>query len=394
VKTVSLGEIVRDARPGFASGEDAPDGIVQIRMNNVTTDGAFDWSKLRRVPEPKNIAELTVKSNDILLNATNSPDLVGKNAVFRQFHEPVTFSNHFIRLRLDERIADSRLISRWLTDQWQRGKFKSMCRQWVNQASLNKDQLLSLEIPLPPLDEQRRIAAILDQADDLRRKRRESLTRLEKFLHADFIATFCDSLALSWPEVSVAEISKSIRTGPFGSQLLHSEFTSDGIAVLGIDNAVNNEFRWDERRYISEAKYRSLKRYRVFPRDLLITIMGTCGRAAIVPDHIPLAINTKHLCCLTLDEKRCLPEFLHACFLRHPAVLHQLGARERGAVMDGLNMGLIKETKVSLPPMPLQRAFAVRVAQINTLKTHNCAHLAKLDALFASLQHRAFRGEL
>lgn len=62
--------------------------------------------------------------------------------------------------------------------------------------------------------------------------------------------------------------------------------------------------------------------------------------------------------------------------------------------MDGLNMGLIKETKVSLPPMPLQRAFAVRVAQINTLKTHNCAHLAKLDALFASLQHRAFRGEL
>jgi type I restriction enzyme S subunit len=91
-------------------------------MNNVTTDGALDWSKLRRVPEPKNVAELIVEPNDILLNATNSPDLVGKNAVFKDFPEPVTFSNHFIRLRLDDRVADSRLISRWLTDQWQQSR--------------------------------------------------------------------------------------------------------------------------------------------------------------------------------------------------------------------------------------------------------------------------------
>jgi type I restriction enzyme S subunit len=57
-------------------------------------------------------------------------------------------------------------------------------------------------------------------------------------------------------------------------------------------------------------------------------------------------------------------------------------------------MGLIKETKVSLPPLDLQRAFAARVAQIDKLKAHYRAHFAKLDALFASLQHRAFRGEL
>jgi type I restriction enzyme S subunit len=217
---------------------------------------------------------------------------------------------------------------------------------------------------------------------------------LEVFLTADFTTNFWHSPGSNWPEVSVAEICKSIRTGPFGSQLLHSEFTSEGIAVLGIDNAVNNEFRWDERRYISEAKYRGLQRYRVFPRDLLITIMGTCGRAAIVPNDIPIAINTKHLCCLTLDESRCLPEFLHACFLRHPGVLHQLGVSERGAVMAGLNMGLIKETQLSLPPLDLQRAFADRVIAVNKLKALHRAHLAKLNALFASLQHRAFRGEL
>jgi type I restriction enzyme, S subunit len=268
---------------------------------------------------------------------------------------------------------------------------------WVRATTADNysiDNIRELPIPLPPLDEQRRIAAILDQADDLRRKRRGALQRLEALLQADFIYAFCIDPKEDWPEVSVSDVTKSIRTGPFGSQLLHSEFTESGIAVLGIDNAVNNEFRWDERRSISEAKYRELQRYRVFPRDLLITIMGTCGRAAIVPDDIPLAINTKHLCCLTLDESRCLPEFLHACFLRHPSVLHQLGVRERGAIMGDLNMGLIKETKLPLPPLDLQRAFAARVAEIDKLKAHHRAHLAKLDTLFASLQHRAFRGKL
>jgi type I restriction enzyme, S subunit len=259
---------------------------------------------------------------------------------------------------------------------------------------LNRNDAYAKLLYVPPVEEQRRIAAILDQAEDLRRRRRDALERLELLIQADFVQNFYVRQEPNWPEISIAELSTSIRTGPFGSQLLHSEFTSEGVAVLGIDNAVNNEFRWAERRYISEAKYRDLQRYRVFPRDVLITIMGTCGRAAIVPEDIPVAINTKHLCCLTLDQERCLPEFLHASFLRHPAVLHQLGISERGAVMPGLNMGLIKETKLYLPPLDLQRAFASRVAEIDKLKVHLRSHLAKLDALFASLQHRAFRGEL
>jgi type I restriction enzyme S subunit len=165
------------------------------------------------------------------------------------------------------------------------------------------------------------------------------------------------------------------------------------VAVLGIDNAVQNEFAWDERRFITADKYKELTRYRVFPRDIIVTIMGTCGRVAIVPDDIQLAITTKHLCCMTLDQTKCLPEYIHAALLYDPLVLRQLGVRERGAVMPGMNMELIRKTCISLPPLRIQQLFADRVCRINNLRKRFSKRTKELKAVFDSLQHGAFGGE-
>jgi type I restriction enzyme S subunit len=271
-------------RSGFACGEEDVDGVAQFRMNNVSRDGALDWSKIRRVPRSKFSTELRLLPGDILFNATNSRELVGKTALFRGFNEPVTFSNHFIRLRLDKTRVDSGYAARWIQSQFAAGVFANMCRSWVNQASISSEQFGQLTLPLLPLSEQRHIAAILDQADQLRRKRRLALEKLNALRQALYNDLNLLPGADTWPLVKVSYVATLIRTGPFGSQLLHSEFVDDGIAVLGIDNTQNNEFSWSQRRFITAAKYRELSRYTVRPGDVLITIMGTCGRCAIVPD--------------------------------------------------------------------------------------------------------------
>lgn len=264
---------------------------------------------------------------------------------------------------------------------------------------VSKTVMTRVEIPLPPLGEQKRIAAVLDHADVLCRQRQESFLLIEKFLQSVFINMFIRNPdAATWTPRSIDWMARdekgAIRTGPFGSQLLHSEFVDSGIAVLGIDNAVMNRFEWGQPRFITPEKFQGLKRYKVFPGDLIITIMGTLGRCAIVPQDIPEAINTKHLCCITLDPKKCIPEFLHAALLNHPGVHRQLGVRTKGAVMPGLNMGIIKDLELPLPPIELQERFKRIVALCTISRTDIEDSQALVDRLFRSIQQRAFRGEL
>ena len=174
---------------------------------------------------------------------------------------------------------------------------------------LSGGKLKQVALPMPPPPEQKRIVAILDEAFEgiaaaVANAEKNLANARELFGSALITAIFKKDLdQKNWDLTTVANVALpergSIRTGPFGSQLLHSEFVNEGIAVLGIDNAVENEFGWGKKRFITPEKFRQLSRYQVKPGDVLITIMGTCGRCAIVPDNISTAINTKHLCCIT-----------------------------------------------------------------------------------------------
>ncbi len=327
---------------------------------------------------------------------------VGRTAIWNGEIENCYYQKAIHRLRPKQHV-EPRFVFHFMRWAASRGLFARLTSA-TSIAHLTKAKLKELQLPLPhkngkpDLDEQKRIAAILDKADAIRRKRQQALRLTDDFLRSVFLDMFGDPEGKGWMLTTVEGMllpkNGSIRTGPFGSQLRHGEFVESGIAVLGIDNAVANQFAWAKPRFITTEKYSELKRYTVHPGDVLITIMGTCGRCAVVPNDIPTAINTKHLCCITLDHKKCLPQFLHAYFLIHPLARRYLTLHSKGAIMDGLNMAIIKGLPVPCVPIALQREFVRLVAQRSKTSSRLTAQSSEAERLFAALQQRAFRGEL
>lgn len=144
----------------------------------------------------------------------------------------------------------------------------------ITQATLKK-----ISIPLPPLDDQKRIAYLLGKVENLIVRRKQHLKQLDDLLKSVFLDMFGPQAHgyADWPLVEIKDLAanhkRALRTGPFGSNLLHSEFTTEGdVAVLGIDNAVQNRFVWGEQRFITHEKYKQLENYRIFPEDVIICV--------------------------------------------------------------------------------------------------------------------------
>lgn len=257
--------------------------------------------------------------------------------------------------------------------------------------NLKLTDLGKFPINLRPVEEQRQIAATLDKIDDLIVKRRQQLDKLDELVKARFVEMFVTiNVASEWPYRTIADVSKDMRTGPFGSALHHDEFVDSGVFVLGIDNAVENKFSYNRMRYITEEKYQQLKRYTVYPGDVIITIMGTVGRSAVIPVDMPKAINTKHLACITPNSEKINAQFLSCAFQVHPDVRMQLQKQCKGAIMDGLNLTIIKGLSFHIPPINLQNQFVEFYEQTDKSKLAIQKSLEKLEILKKALMQKYF----
>ncbi|MEM9774110.1 MAG: restriction endonuclease subunit S [Chloroflexota bacterium] len=386
--------------PGVRKWQFTSEGVKLVNVKNIV-DGKLNLDNTdRHLSEEETYgkyAHFLADAGDLVMASSGAT--WGKTAWIGEEHLPLCMNTSMIRFRpLDDKVVN-RNYMRWFLDSTYFSRQIERLITGSAQPNFGPSHLKQVSMILPPLAEQKRIAAVLDKAAELRTKRQQAIAHLDTLLQSVFLDMFGDPLE-EWQKVEVLDLvmegKNKIRTGPFGSQLLHSEFIDDpnGVAVLGIDNAVQNKFVDTKSRFISQEKYEQLKRYTVFPGDILITIMGTCGRCAIVPENIPLAINTKHLCCITLDQSKCLPIFLKYAFLLHPDILRQLGVSKKGAIMDGLNMGAIKKLKLNLPPLTLQGKFEQIERKIFDQISKQESLFKNSELLFNSLQQRAFRGEL
>jgi type I restriction enzyme S subunit len=385
-----LAELIREADPGFASGERSPDGVLQVRMNCVDNDGGLDLAVAPRVPAIPRLSRYLLEPGDVLFNATNSPELVGKSALFTGSDEPVTFSNHFLRLRVRvDRLEPSYLV-RWLARQWKRRVFEGMCAQWVNQASVRCDRLLQLKVPLPPLAEQRRIAAVLDKADAIRRKRRESLRLLDELLRSAFLEMFGDPVRneKGWDVAPLEDLIDPARPITYGI-LKPGPDTPGGVPYVRVVDMANGTVKRTgvkrTTRAIAEAYRRSVLR----AGDLLLSIRGHVGRIALVPDELEAANITQDTARLALLPGHSTA-YVAASLTSSPMQSH-MRRYVKGVAVTGINLGDVKKLPVPTPPLELQQRFTSVALRHSRMSARAREAQETTRRLFDSLAQRAFR---
>jgi type I restriction enzyme S subunit len=262
-----------------------------------------------------------------------------------------------------------------------------MCRQWVNQATVNRDSLLALRFPLPPLPEQRRIAEILDKAEALRANRRAALAQLDALAQAIFLDMLGDTSR--WPLVSLDSICRTIRDGTHKTP----SYVQSGIPFVTVKNMVTGSLDLSGAKFISPEEHQLLtKRVKPERGDILISKDGTIGAAC------PVATDAVFSIFVSVALLKLRPALVDQTYLvsqfRAPWVQGQIDDRIKGIAIRHLHLIDFKQLRIILPPLSLQREFARRVAAVEKLKATYRASLAEMDTLFASLQSRAFRGEL
>lgn len=262
---------------------------------------------------------------------------------------------------------------------------------WVQKAHPSVIYRLYKSIPLPPLSEQRRIAAIIDKADAIRAKRREAMAQLDKLTQSIFVEMFGDPALnpKSWPVTSLGSFIQSASDGPHVSP----KYAEAGVPFLSTRHVRPGEISWTDMKYLSredaEIQWKKCKPSR---DDILYTKGGTTGFAAVVRTDQEFAVWV-HVALLKPRKELADPTWLEA-MLNHPYCYRQSQELTHGIANRDLGLKRMVKIRMYHPPLALQREFTQRMTKLSNQKNLQKAALIELESLFVSLQHRAFRGEL
>ncbi len=260
------------------------------------------------------------------------------------------------------------------------------------QRRVPEDYLAELEIPLPPLAEQRRIAEVLDRAEALRAKRRAALDQLDTLTQSLFLDLFGDPVAnpKRWPNPTIGGLLTFLQYGP---RFYNEAYSPDGIRIVRItdlNEAGVLDYSAMPRLTVSDAER---EKYALEPGDLIFARTGaTVGKVALIQPNDPPSIAGAYF--ITMRFQNTVEPLYARAVLTSPSVRAIVTNRSRQAAQQNFSGPGLRQLPMPLPPLALQREFVRQVTAVEAQKTAHRASLSELDALFASLQDRGFRGEL
>ena len=262
---------------------------------------------------------------------------------------------------------------------------------------VSKTIVSKIIIPLPPLEEQKRIASILDKAELVKRKRELAIDRLNELSESIFQKMFNDPVinSFGWlkcPLSLIVDGKYGVKAGPFGSSLKKEEYTDKGYRVYGQEQVIAGSFEVGNY-FISEEKYGQLQSYAIKPGDILVSLVGSFGKVIVVPDNVSPGIINPRLLKITPNIKIINPYFL-AEVLKNKSIQKRLIDLAHGGTMGILNAGILKLLEIIIPPLDLQKEYVEILFFLKEKRESYFSSQAKLQNLSFSIQQKAFSGQL
>ena len=255
---------------------------------------------------------------------------------------------------------------------------------------ITRDKFLGIEIPLPCIDEQRRIATILDKVTALRGKRLSAVRLADRLPSACFEQAFGANITAG-PMVELANVTSLITKGTTPTTL-GFPFADDGVPFLRVQNLVGAKVELADALFVSVETHSALARSKIESADVLISIAGTIGRAAIVSEDMP-EMNCNQAIAIVRPSPKIEPQFL-LHWLQSREAQKQIRAGQVTGTISNLSLGLLRGLKIDLPPINMQRDFNSTVLKIEVVKERLRAALLRVEVLQSALQQRAFAGAL
>ena len=367
-------------------------GVPIIRLQNIKP-GLFIQKEIQFVSEnkAKELSRHNYQPGDLVIAKLGDP--CGVAAVVPKSTSPGIIVADVVRFRGDPSRVDHFFISYFLNSPAGRRQIDAMAKGTTRQRC-NLSDLKSIKIDLPPIEEQKRIAAILNKADSLLRKRQQAIRLAEDFLRASFLDMFGDPVTnpKGWQVVKLGELAKSdryaIKAGPFGSALKKECYVSSGYRIYGQEQVIRDDLTFGDY-YINEDKYRELESCKVESGDMLISLVGTFGKICIVPPEFEPGIINPRLMKVSFDPLKATPRFMKA-LLTSDSMVRKIESLSHGGTMGIVNVGIMKELEIPVPPVAIQIRFEEVQQKLATLKANYHAAEEQTTSAFSALQSQYF----
>jgi len=400
-----LEELVDEIKSGFASGKRDTKGIIQLRMNNITENGNFNFTKLLSVPIPKNIAEYKLEQDDILFNNTNSVELIGKSTIVKEQLD-YTFSNHLTRIRTKTKKINPYFLLLNLIRFKQLFVFSSICNRHVNQSGITMKELLKLYVACPPLKEQQKISNYLSHIEDTIHNSNLLLKNLKILRHSLLSHTFNGSLtknwrkkfslSFPWTEKILSELILNSRNGFTGKP------NDDGIGSprLGIPSITNSDSIYvDENihRFI-EIEETKKSTFLVQKNDLLVCRQNGnqdfVGRTLMVRGLINPIFFSDSLIRLQIKTDEILPEYL-VLFMNNMLGRNQIIRYITTTAGNySINGTELKKLKIPLPTIKEQKHIVMILLNLDSQIQKEKIHKSNQELLKKGLMQKLLTGQI